>query len=354
MNNSPKNDTTNNFKTMNETTNPSLKKEGNEVLIERRIASGLPYAEYLHEYVKKNRPVVVEGAVKNWPALDMWTPHFFKTRYASMKVNISYDTKMTFADFIGAVEASNEVKPGPYMFRLFLVPHLPELLSDVTPQNMYSFPGRLASPLMPRLWHRPDGYLKLLIGGVGGKFPFMHFDGDNMHAAITEIYGEKEFILYPPEDTPYLYPSPTSGNQSQIRDLEHPDREKFPLFSKATRYRTVLRPGEMIFVPSRWWHSARVISTSISVCQNMLDASNWDGYVADVCRPSHGWQMLKQISKAIYLRSLGLVIASIESVSRSTLGKGSGIGRRIATLAPTDISQTDDPIKWPSKNLYIR
>ena len=50
----------------------------------------------------------------------------------------------------------------------------------------------------------------------------MHFDGENAHAAITEIFGDKEFILFPPEDTPHLYPRSDMQNQSQINDLDTP------------------------------------------------------------------------------------------------------------------------------------
>jgi hypothetical protein len=339
---------------MDEKTNSSVKEPCAVLSIERRVACGLPYEDFLREYVTENRPVVVEGAVQQWPALQKWTPQFFKRRFASKTVDVSYADKMTFSDFIDAVEASSESAPGPYMYRLFIGPHLPELLADVTPQNTYSFPRRYACPLMPRVWRRPDGYLKLLIGGVGGKFPVMHFDGENAHAAITEVYGEKEFILYPPEDTPYLYPRSDCGNQSQISDLAHPNPDQFPLLRKATRHRAVLRPGEMIFVPSRWWHSARVLSTSISVCQNILDASNWDGYVAEICRPSRGLRSLKQILKRVYLKNLGRVISILEGASRSRLAAIGSVGRRIAKLAPTRASETDDPTRWKVADWVVR
>jgi Cupin-like domain len=339
---------------MSEKSNSSVLDKRPDLAVERRAASGLPYAEFLQEYVATNRPVVVEGAVARWPAMQKWTPQFFKTRFGSKMVDVSYSDKMTFSDFIDAVEASSENAPGPYMYRLFLGPHLPELLADVSPQNIYSFPRRYACPFMPRVWRRPDGYLKLLIGGIGGKFPVMHYDGENAHAAITEIYGDKEFIVFPPEDTPFMYPRSDKPNQSQISDLEHPDLDQFPLFRNATRYQTVLRPGEMIFVPSRWWHSARVLSTSISVCQNILDASNWDGYVAEICQPARGLRSLKQSVKRLYLKGLGGLISTLEGTSRSKLAAGGFLGRRIAKLAPIEASETDVPTRWRVADWVVR
>src|SRR5580658_3117340 len=114
---------------MSEKSNSSVLDKRPDLAVERRAASGLPYAEFLQEYVATNRPVVVEGAVAQWPAMQKWTPQFFKTRFGSKMVDVSYSDKMTFSDFIDAVEASSENAPGPYMYRLFLGPHLPELLA---------------------------------------------------------------------------------------------------------------------------------------------------------------------------------------------------------------------------------
>lgn len=210
-----------------------------------------------------------------------WTPLHFKERFGAKPVAISYDKSMPFDAFVDAVINSSDERPGPYMFRSFLHESLPELLPDVIPQNKYAFCGRHASPLMPEKWHRPDGYLKLLIGGVGSKFPVMHFDGENSHAFITQIYGDKEFVVFAPSDGQFLYPG-DYPNQSLVDDPIMQDRARFPLLEKATPYRSVLGPGDMVFVPARWWHAARAKTTSISVCTNMLDRSNWQGFVADV------------------------------------------------------------------------
>jgi hypothetical protein len=313
--------------------------------VERRAAEDLSYETFLRDYVSHNRPVVVSGAASSWPAVNKWKPEYFKTRFASLLVNVTYTQKMRFDDFIDAIMASTPENPGPYMFRFFICVHLPELLDDLMPANPFAFPRRLASPLMPKSWRRPDGYLKLLIGGPGGSFPFMHFDGEDMHAAITEIYGEKEFILYSPADTAYLYPKPDAPNSTQINDLEHPDLAKFPLFLRATQYRTVLTPGDTIFVPSRWWHTARVVTPSISVCANQVDESNWGGFIREVCMPRPGSNPVRLATKQVALRGLGSALSLLER-----LGRGSSIGR----FAPWSIKEALPPGKWPISNWIVR
>jgi hypothetical protein len=319
---------------------------GTRVPVERRRAAELSYESFLRDYVDKNRPVVVEGAGDAFPAIDRWTPDYFKDRFGETQVNISFSEKMTFAAFIDAVMASREDVPGPYMYRLFIGQHLPELLGDLEPQNPYAFPRRLASPLMLRPWRRPDGYLKLLIGGTGGRFPVLHYDGENAHASITEIYGEKEFILYPPEDSAYVYPKQDMSNQSQIADPQHPDLERFPLFAKATQHHTVLHPGDMVFVPSRWWHAARVLTPSISICQNMYDASNWRGYVNEVCSSAAGVDGIKRVAKKAYLTGLGALLSTLERLPRKSSAAAGGLSARLAQLAPKRSSDVKDSRSW--------
>lgn len=250
--------------------------------VERIDGNTLSYNAFVAEYMHANRPVVIENVAQGWQAMRSWTPQYFKQRFGAKPVAIGYGREMPFDQFIDEVLASSSDNPGPYMYRSFLHEVLPELLPDVMPQNKFSFARRYASPLMPEKWRRPDGYLKLLVGGVGSKFPVMHFDAENAHAGIVQIHGEKEFVLFPPEDTPYLYPRAALPNQSMVDDPVMQDLARFPLLARATLYRTELGPGDMIFVPARWWHAARALSTSISICTNMLDASNWQGFRQEV------------------------------------------------------------------------
>ena len=314
--------------------------------VTRRKASEISYETFLREYVEANLPVVVEGAGAAFPAMQEWTPEFFKSRFGPKQVNISYGEKMTFSAFIDAVIASREDAPGPYMYRLFIGPHLPELLPYLEPQNPYAFPRRLASPLMPSRWKRPDGYLKLLIGGTGGRFPVLHYDGENAHAAITEIYGDKEFILYCPDDSAYLYPKQDMPNQSRVPDPQRPDLDKFPLFAHATQHHTVLHPGDMVFVPARWWHAARVLSPSVSICQNMYDASNWRGFVEEICRDNEGLGGLKRLAKKTYMSGLGALLSALEHVPGRRRERPVGVAALAARLAPLRSTDVADSSSW--------
>jgi hypothetical protein len=282
--------------------------------LEVRDSGDLPYEVFVREYIAANRPVVVQSSTRDWPALSKWTPEFFKTRFGDRQVQVSYEQAMSFSDFIDGVLASTNEKPGPYMYRLFIHEHLPEILPDLVPQNPYSFPRRYASPLMRTNWRRPDGYLKLLIGGIGGRFPVMHFDGENAHATVTEIYGDKEFLVYPPSDGQYLYANPKIPNKSLIAEPLMVDTDKFPLQARATQYRAILRPGDMVFVPCGWWHTARALTPSISVGMNIMDGSNWDGFVSEVFGRHRGALRPGRIMNWAYWTGLGHFLGAMEKM----------------------------------------
>lgn len=86
-----------------------------------------------------------------------------------------------------------------------------------------------------------------------------------------QIYGRKQFIVYPPEQEPFLYPSPEKENLSLLDSVESLDLEKFPLFAKAESTAFILEPGEMVFVPSHWWHTTRMLTPCITISASVFE-----------------------------------------------------------------------------------
>ena len=63
------------------------------------------------------------------------------------------------------------------------------------------------------------------------------------------------------------------------RTSTRPDLAKFPLFAKAVPITFVLEPGELLFVPSRWWHTTKMLTPSITISINTVNRSNWRALV---------------------------------------------------------------------------
>jgi histone arginine demethylase JMJD6 len=138
-------------------------------------------------------------------------------------------------EFIDLVLHSSDQDPAPYLRSKKLYMYFPQLLSEIEPTPPYFLPNWLDGPgarVFEKRFHR--GAPALFIGGRGGKFPYMHFDGAHTQAFICELYGTKKFYTYPADQTPYLYVK-ERYNVSTIPDVERPDFKKFPLFAKATQ-----------------------------------------------------------------------------------------------------------------------
>ena len=241
------------------------------------------YQEFVEEYLFPKKPVVISGALAAWPALHKWTPDYFKSRYGTRNLTID-GKKYTIAEFIDRVSSSTPDNPAPYLRNVVVEQFLPDLLADINPEPPYFLPnwldGKLARVLRSRLH---DGSPELYIGGRGAKFPFLHFDSYHTHAFLAQIYGIKEYTAFTEDQTHLIYVHPHQYNASQIPDIENPDLDKFPLFAEAIPMRFRLHPGEILFIPGGLWHTAKILTPSISISVNRANASNWSTLTHDMC-----------------------------------------------------------------------
>ena len=149
-------------------------------------------------------------------------------------------------------------------------------------------------------------FLELYIGGRGAIFPRLHYDGWHAHAFLMQLYGVKQYLFFPPQQTHLLYPG-KARTSSLLDDVEHPDLTRFPLFAQATPIRCELHPGETLFVPGGWWHTARILSPSITVSANTANRVNWQQVVPDYCASmGSGKSRLYTHALRLHLKLLGL------------------------------------------------
>jgi len=60
-------------------------------------------------------------------------------------------------------------------------------------------------------------------------------------------------------------------NNDEFIDVENPDNNKFPDFSKVSPdYKATLKPGEIIFLSAGWFHDVTSLSDSISITWNFV------------------------------------------------------------------------------------
>ncbi len=246
--------------------------------IDRR--SNLSQDEFEKSYLFPNRPVIFSDGLRFWNTIQKWTPDFFKSQFPERKVTIDGAT-YTIREFIDLIKHSSFENPAPYLRAQKIAEVFPELLPEIQALFPYSqsnwgqskaFPGWIQRFVMP----------EILIGGKGGRFHALHYDNCHLHAYVAQVFGKKQFFLLPPDQTPYVYPDPAMPNVSLIKNIHQPDYNRFPLLRNATFVSETLEPGEVVFVPSGWWHTTLMPAASVSITWNQVNASNWDKFSNDI------------------------------------------------------------------------
>jgi hypothetical protein len=257
----------------------------------------LSHKELIKEYVEPGLPLIITDAVQNWGALDKISPQFFKETYGHYTKEIKGVT-YTYAEFMDLMVAANADHPCPYPCNLNIETIFPELMKDIRPEVVYGKIDRVNHPLLPKFMFRETDRYEFFLGGAGSAFPFLHIDALFLHNQATQLYGTKDFIMYPPEDAIYFYPSKENPKHSPINVL-NPDYDKYPLFKEAQPMRITLKKGETLLFPSGWWHYTQMYGPSISMGRVHLNANNWDLYVADEAR---AWkERSKIVSNMVYI-----------------------------------------------------
>jgi Cupin-like domain len=247
--------------------------------IDRR--AGLTRSEFAREYLSPPRPVILTDALAHWGALGRWSPQFFKEEHGDLQVEVDGES-LALRDLIARIEVSTSDRPAPYLRNQLLAEWPAPLTADVSPMPECTMPNWLDSRLFPT--RQPLSSVEVYIGGRGARFPVLHFDGLHTHAFLMQLHGDKEYIVFSPEQTGYMYPKDGAGsNLSLIDDVLEPDLDAFPLYNRAEGKRFELHPGEMLFVPAGWWHTARILSPSVTVSVNALNRSNCRAFRRDYC-----------------------------------------------------------------------
>ncbi|KAI9226500.1 MAG: hypothetical protein DHS80DRAFT_32671 [Piptocephalis tieghemiana] len=226
-------------------------------------------------------PCIFHGMLEGWPALTRWCdPVYWSTvaglRTVPMEVGARYTDDqwtqklVTFDSFLQdhwaplsrrTPEATTE--GAWYLAQYDLVDQIPRLAQDIpTPDVCICAATSIQEDGSSGL--KGNGIRRNVWLGPGGTISPLHHDGP-LHNLFIQVMGYKYVRLYGPEEA--VYPHEASdmlGNTSRV-DVEEPDEEEFPHFATATYVDGIVGPGDILYIPPKWWHYVRSLTPSASV-----------------------------------------------------------------------------------------
>lgn len=124
-----------------------------------------------------------------------------------------------------------------------------------------AFPGLRPENDLPAL----AGFDPLVSLWLGNRMQVApHFDlPDNIACVVA---GRRRFTLFPPDQVANLYIGPLdltpAGQPISLVDHARPDLARFPRYAQALAQARVfdLLPGDVLFIPSQWWHGVESLA----------------------------------------------------------------------------------------------
>lgn len=215
--------------------------------VERKL--NINAKDFLAQYKRKEKPVVIENLISKWPAYEKWNFDYLKDIVGDKTVPL-YDSKpSTGYKHQHAASISMPLKKylemleeGENDLRLFfynILAGAPELLKD------FSYPdiGLHFFKKLPVLF----------AAGKGAKVQ-THFDIDMADLLLCHFGGRKRVLLFSPEQSKYMYHVPFSFSTLFDVDFDNPDYDKYPALQYLHAEVAILNHGDALYIPPGYWH----------------------------------------------------------------------------------------------------
>jgi Cupin-like domain len=239
-------------------------------------------ADFRKLFIRRSRPVVITGLMKDWPASKLWTPSYFARAYGEVKITTQKSTggKITVDEYSSTTinQCVVPINKGDFEVRSFITTPVSDFPAQLRKQ--YTVPAYCADGKLLRS--------RIFIAPASAITPLHQDLPENLFALVN---GERRITLFAPLEPVYPYPRFSRSPNFARAEIENPDYEKFPKLAQAQPYTVDLVSGETLFIPSFWWHHFHTLEPSISI-------NFWWNY---------GWKVPLGWMAALYgrLRSLG-------------------------------------------------
>jgi len=247
---------------------------------ERRSAKDLSVEEYLRIYDGK-RPVLVEDAFEGWGAMN-WTKEWFQEEYGEDRVTMAAvsdgdpEHRQQLALPLDMwIEHAEEGTPQTwtYIQDEVFIPFRDNLIKDL-PTTKY-----LEGDLFRLLPKDVQPTNMMLLWGTPYSRSHLHIDPYNWTGTNMVFWGTKRWKLYPPgqDDKMYIknglsgFPLECPKYNSPIDAFAEGGTGRWPKFKDAYALECVQKRGEMLIIPTGWFHQAYNEEETIAVSSQMFN-----------------------------------------------------------------------------------
>jgi hypothetical protein len=239
-------------------------------------AEELTEEEFRRNYVEKNRPCLLKGAVKHWPAYRQWSSTAYlkeKTRNEKtfarsypiseyifeakgalkqqlIEKNQAVTQEIMFHEFLDRVENENE--SGQLVIHSWPLQQglaLSELCSDIDSFPFLPKPG--GSRFYPS--YRAFFYRQ--------SYTDWHYHPTD-EALMTQVVGAKEVLLLPPDKHSWDALWPVARQKGYLFDI---DTNQFPKIRDMHPYRVTVEAGDALYIPVFWWHAVESLDEKFGI-----------------------------------------------------------------------------------------
>ena len=247
--------------------------------------------EFFRDWVNPNVPVIIKNAFNDWPALEKWNNDYFRNKIGQKTVTVAVtpngyadavvgdkfvmpeEREMKFSEFLDILEGKIQDRGIFYIQKQNsnLTDEFKELCDESASEISWATEAFGKNPDAVNFWM-----------GDERAITSMHKDHyENLYCVIS---GTKTFTLLPPSDlplipyelyTPARFKATENGNFEIVDesggtattdfspfdkvpwiaiDPLNPDLKRYPKYAKANPVTCTVNAGEMLYLPSLWFH----------------------------------------------------------------------------------------------------
>jgi len=205
--------------------------------------------DFINNYYKKQRPVLIENLSKEWPAYNKWNLDYIQSLAGDQIVPL-YNNEPTKG-------RQNSVVPAK---KMKLYDYIEILKTQPTDLRMFFYNVLQKMPELTKDFSYPDIGLKffkklpvMFFGGKGSKV-LAHYDMDLADLVHFHFHGTKKVTLFAPDQAKHLYKVPFTVHNLECIDMDHPDFEKYHALQLAEGISVEMKHGDALYMPSGYWH----------------------------------------------------------------------------------------------------